>query len=677
MVRYQKVFFLILLGFLLCNTTSAQKIASQKQKKVADPVLATIGKEKLTLSEFERLYAKSANAQPRRKNDSTLVNDRRQFLDMVVKYRLKLAEAYRQQFDIDPEINNELSQYRKNIATSYYLDHQLIEPNAKMLYERKKVEIHAGHIFIAKKKNSTPEDTLKAYQKALHVLEQAHAGVSFDSLAMKYSEDPTSKFKGGDLGLFSTGIMLASIEDECFRLNDGEISKNLVRTSYGYHIIKVFGRTPAVNERQTSHILIRLSPKDTPQDTLKKYQRIMALRDSVIRGADFGFLAQQNSEDPRTAGMYGDMGFLSRQQTIPLFDEFIFSSKIGNLSPVLRSRAGYHIVKIMRDRPLGSYDELREELRNTYKLTRYTADLHQLINRINKDINAEIDETTLAVFLQRLDTSKTTTSGNWDSLLTSTDRSLILYRYADRQIELDSLISFLKSGTEFKDVALKPISMRTAANRLLEIYTLDYTTRNLENESSEFAGIMKEYREGLMIYKLDQENVWQKVVIDDSALQAYYKGHTSEYRFGDRVDFSEVTVSSDSLAKVLLDSIKAGVEFDSIVVRNTIRPGMKKQLGRWGMTETKMSVLAQKAFAMEVGAVSQQPVKDQFGFAIIKVHAKNPAREKTFEEASSEVTAQYQEFMTKKIDAAWVEALKKKTQVKVYEKVFTEKYSKK
>lgn len=90
-----------------------------------------------------------------------------------------------------------------------------------------------------------------------------------------------------------------------------------------------------------------------------------------------------------------------------------------------------------------------------------------------------------------------------------------------------------------------------------------------------------------------------------------------------------------------------------------------------------MSVLAQKAFAMEVGAVSQQPVKDQFGFAIIKVHAKNPAREKTFEEASSEVTAQYQEFMTKKIDAAWVEALKKKTQVKVYEKVFTEKYSKK
>jgi len=677
MMRFWNVLPFVLFVFLLCDSTFAQKVASGKQKTDSDPILATIGKDKITVSEFERLYAKSANMPAKKNIDSTSVNDRRQFLDMFVNYRVKLAEAYRQHLDTNREILDELGQYRKNIAASYYIDKHLIEPGAKLLYDRKKIEIHAAHIYFAKKKNQTPEDTLKLYQKALNVLAKAHAGVSFDSLAREYSEDISTKLNGGDLGIFSSGFMLPQVEDECYALNGGEISKNVICSEYGYHIIKVFGRSPAANERCVSHIYVDLSREDTPADTLKKYQRLMALRDSILRGADFGSLARQVSEDAASAVKNGDIGFIPRRRTISNFDQFIYNSKVGDISQVVRSRSGYHILKITGERPLGSYDELKESIRDTYKKTRYTDDLRQMMSRLEKELNAEIDDKTITIFLQKLDTSKTTSSVNWDSLLTSTDRSLILYRFADKKIELDTLISYLKSGTEIKNVPLKTLRIKDIAARVLENYVLGYMARNLEDESPEFTGIMKEYREGLMIYKLDQDNVWSKVVIKDSDLHTYYKKHRSEYRFGDRVDFSEIAVSNDSLAKVLIDSIKSGVEFDSIVVRHSIRVGMRKKLGRYGMTDTTGNRLAQEAYAMEVGTVSQKPFNNGSFFSIIKVHAKDPAREKTFEEASSEVTTPYQDIITQKINAAWIKELKKKTPVKIYEKVFAEKYSKK
>jgi peptidyl-prolyl cis-trans isomerase SurA len=410
---------------------------------------------------------------------------------------------------------------------------------------------------------------------------------------------------------------------------------------------------------------------------VKKYEHITLLRDSVLKGADFGALAQMASEDPGSASRQGDIGFIRRRESIPSFDEYIYSAKIGDVSPVLRTRAGYHILKITGEQPFGSFDDLKEGLRGTYKQLHYSDDLRKLIDKLEQDLKAEINRKTMDVFIQKLDTSKTVGSAPWDSLLANTDRSLVLYTYAGKSVELDSLVTFLRSGSEYKNTPLKPGPMKAATEKLLGDYVLEYTAQNMENEAPDFSDIMKEYREGLMIYKLEQNNVWEKVSINDKALRAYYKKNKSRYTWGDRVDFSEIFVPSDSLAKVLIDSIHAGIEFDSIAARHTKRVGMKQKLGRWGMKETKDDPLAQAAYTMEPGMVSKAPVKGRSGYSILLVHTKEPARGKTFEEASSEVTVQYQDQKTKSIEAAWVASLKKKTPIKVYDKVFAEYCSKK
>uniref|UniRef100_A0A7C5V1G4 peptidylprolyl isomerase n=1 Tax=Caldicellulosiruptor owensensis TaxID=55205 RepID=A0A7C5V1G4_9FIRM len=97
------------------------------------------------------------------------------------------------------------------------------------------VEVKASHILF--KVNDSKEEAAKK-KKAEEVLQMIKSGQSFEKLAQKYSEDETTKQKGGDLGYFRKGQMVKEFEDAAFSLNIGEIS-NLVKTSYGFHIIKV------------------------------------------------------------------------------------------------------------------------------------------------------------------------------------------------------------------------------------------------------------------------------------------------------------------------------------------------------------------------------------------------------------------------------------------------------
>ena len=100
-----------------------------------------------------------------------------------------------------------------------------------------KKQIRARHILFRLRPNATKEEEEKVRKKAEAVLKMAKAGKDFAELAKKYSEGPT-KSKGGDLGYFSRGMMVKPFEDAAFALKKGQIS-DLVRTQFGYHIIKV------------------------------------------------------------------------------------------------------------------------------------------------------------------------------------------------------------------------------------------------------------------------------------------------------------------------------------------------------------------------------------------------------------------------------------------------------
>jgi peptidyl-prolyl cis-trans isomerase D len=115
--------------------------------------------------------------------------------------------------------------------------------------QSKEEQVDSSHILIAVK---DPSKDAEARAKALDMLKRARAGEDFTELAKKYSDDPGSKAQGGNLGPFSRGAMVKEYEDAAFRLKPGEIS-DLVKSSYGYHIIKVLKHiTPTLESQRAS-----------------------------------------------------------------------------------------------------------------------------------------------------------------------------------------------------------------------------------------------------------------------------------------------------------------------------------------------------------------------------------------------------------------------------------------
>ena len=108
----------------------------------------------------------------------------------------------------------------------------------KMMTRMTSEQVHARHILVAVDKNATAQDKAAAKKKIEGIQKELKGGADFEELATKYSDDPGSKSRSGDLGFFAKGDMVPEFEKTAFAMNVGQISEPLL-TDFGYHIIKV------------------------------------------------------------------------------------------------------------------------------------------------------------------------------------------------------------------------------------------------------------------------------------------------------------------------------------------------------------------------------------------------------------------------------------------------------
>ncbi len=97
---------------------------------------------------------------------------------------------------------------------------------------------------------------------------------------------------------------------------------------------------------RASHILIKMNPDASPEDTLKTFKRVMKIRDLIVKGADFAKMAKDSSEDPSAKENLGDLGYFTALQMVYPFENAVYNLKTGELSQAVRTRFGYHIIKL-------------------------------------------------------------------------------------------------------------------------------------------------------------------------------------------------------------------------------------------------------------------------------------------------------------------------------------------
>jgi parvulin-like peptidyl-prolyl isomerase len=205
--------------------------------------------------------------------------------------------------------------------------------------------IAARHILVAWQGTVGAESTLRrtreeARVRAERLLARVQSGEDFAAVALEASDGP-SRVLGGDLGPFEADAMHPIFSAAAFALSVNEIS-GIVETPFGFHIIQ---RVP-LEEVHVAHVLVQWSgvPRSEVQRTQEEARaRAEEARARLVAGEPIEAVAASLSDGP-TGVRGGDLGWFQRGQMVPAFDEAAFSLSPGDISEIVESPLGYHVI---------------------------------------------------------------------------------------------------------------------------------------------------------------------------------------------------------------------------------------------------------------------------------------------------------------------------------------------
>jgi len=572
------------------------------------------------------------------------------FLERYVNFRLKVRAAEALGLRDDPGINAEIKTYRQQLARPYLLESEVLEPLMREMYERKKELVNASHIMARLSERPTPADTLAAYRKIQSFQDSLAAGVDFGDLAYRNSEDPSARRSQGlgyrgNLGYFSGGRMVKEFEDAAYTTPVGETS-GILRTQFGYHIMRVHDRIPNYPDIDVSHIMLQVAPGDTA--------RVKALADSLVtalnNGADFEALAREYSQDPGSAERGGSLQTMSYQDDLVApFKEAAFAlENDGEISEPVLTRFGYHIIKLNKRVPLASYLEMTPTLKTELaRLPRSTAAEKEFARQVMEDRGISLD--TMAVFNAASLTEATIPSFPADSVqiriadrvLTAQDSSTVVATLGDSTYTVPDLQRFvLGKSLPKKGNAMDQIL--TLADVFFEEKAIEYEAWALEERDERFKATMAEFQDGLVLFRLMEDSVWTAAATDTLGLMAFHEPRAADYTYPER----HRLISFYSTDKAVLDSVRTvsgGTSDLSALISNLSEAGASITTDTTLVAGTTNSIY-DAGVNVDQGKATL-PVAFRGGFIFMVNDGMEPARQKTFDEARAEVLSAYQQLL--------------------------------
>jgi peptidyl-prolyl cis-trans isomerase SurA len=616
------------------------------------PTVADIGDESLTLEQFENKYAKYNGGWE--KSSAATMEEKESFLDLLVKFELKVKEARARGLHQDSSIQAELSTYRETIASTFIVEKDLIEPALKGMYEHRRIEVRASHILFRAAEDALPEDTLEVYSRAVEVIAKVRPD-NFDSLAVAFSEDPTVAQNNGDLGFFTGGRMVPQFEETAYQLPVGSHTTAPVRTRFGYHIIKVTAKGESKGSVQISHILKRFSADQA--DSLAVRDTVEQIYEALRNGIEFEKAAAQYSDDPSSKMRGGAIGAYDRTR-LPLdIADLLYSTPVDSVTAPVRQPYGYHIFKVTGFSGVPPFDQIERDLRQQYQQTLYGREYEQYLHMLKGKYNLMYNVTIMYMFTHAFDTTATASTDGWSDTLSSELLDEVLLSYAGKSVTVREATQQIESSDEFRARLLTVTNIEDMVERMSNVKLLDEHVRNVPDRFPQFAEIMQEYEDGILLYRIEQDEIWGKISPTDSALQEYFEQTQENYRWPRRVRFAEIAVRSDSLAKALYERAVAGEDFGELAEQYTEREEYRKTKGEWPLQSFRANQLAGMVISMANDSIAL-PVLFQGKWSIVKGLGRDTARAKTFEEALPEVRSAYQDYASKRREQEWIEELK-------------------
>ena len=638
------------------------------QNESDDAILLSIDNHKVTKGEFVRIYKKNNSKDTQ--FDSKSLND---YLELFINFKLKVLEAESLGLDTLKTFTNELSGYRKQLAVPYLVDKDVDEKLLNEAYERKKTALRASHILINIPENATPADTLASYNKALEVLKKAKSGEDFGKLVQEYSNDETTKPMGGDISYFTALSTVYPFENCAYNLKVGEISEP-VRSSFGYHIIKLTDRIANPGDVKVAHIMV-IVPRDAkPEDAKKAEEKINEVYSKLQAGEDFGKVALEYSDDKSSAKKGGELPWFTVGRMVPEFEIAAYALKNnGDISKPTRTAFGWHILKRIDAKPLGSFDEIKSDLQTRIsKDSRAQQSRSALVEKLKKEYNYKVFEKQLEEFNKVVDTNLF--HGTWKASNAAALKKP-LFTLGDSTYSQTTFAGYLentkkKSGNEKTSPSYLKEYTKQLYNKFVEEKVIAYEEARLDAKYPPFRYLMSEYHDGILLFDLTDKMVWSKAVKDSAGLAEFYEKNKNNYMWDKRADITILTYGSDKNKEDALKLI-AKKSQKNYTNEDIAKMVSSKDSAALRITENKFysqgdnKLVDKLAFGETVAANSYEINAEKH--QIILLNKVVPPAVKTLAEAKGLVTADYQTFLEKN----WIESLRAKHKIDVNKEVLS------
>ncbi len=624
-----------------------------------DPILMKIDGHPVTKSEFLQIYLKN---NPNPKYDKASIDE---YMELFKKFKLKVAEAEELGYDTIPKLKKELDGYKKQLSLPYLIDSAKNEALVREAYDRTRTEIRASHILITCASNASPADTLAAYNRIMGLKKRIEKGESFASVARgkNGSEDPSAVNNGGDLGYFTAFQMVYPFEDMAYNTPVGSISEPF-RTRYGYHIVNVTDKRPARGTIKTAHIMVAVGKSAAEDDVMNAEKKINEIYAKLQKGEKFEDLVKSYSDDPSSAEKNGELppfGTGTTTRMVTSFEDAAFALKNnGDYCTPIRTDYGFHIIKRVDWTDVKTFDAMKKELQskvNKDERSKRTQDSFVLKLKASYGYSNKSAKG-LKWFTANLDT--TYYLGKWNASTLKSNETL--FTIDGQSFTQQQFARYLESNYRGirKDVNEVIVSMQYKAWEKEAI--IGYEESKLANKYPAYKALITEYHDGILLYEIMTDKVWNKAMKDTIGLRAYFDNNRSKYMWSDRVDAvvyecSDLKIADQVYKMILNDTINSRHVLD--VINKDSELNLRVRTNKFDVTQTNFL----KGQSLVIGANKFYELDGKF--YVIKVNKNLPAGNKEFSEAKGSVTSDYQTFL----EQQWILELTNKHKIEINQQV--------
>lgn len=484
---------------------------SSSYAQLDNNILFKVNDSIVYVDEFNRVYSKNFEL-----IDENNQKDFESYLELFINYKLKLAEAYEMGLHNDPKYKSELNKYVKQLQNTYLTDRETEENLLKEAYERTKYELNVSHILIRIDENNN--DTLDVYNK-LNSLREPLLNLPFEEFKNRFQKDEDLIIE--NLGYFSAFKMIYKFENMSYKTQVGEVSRPF-QTRFGFHILKVNDKRPSLGEITVGHIMTYKSKPDA-------FKRISNILDSINSGISFEYLAKKYSDDKNSSFKGGRLNPFSSGQinSIPFENAAFGLENKNDISKPIETKYGWHIVKLYDKKNVQKFDEIKYQLLNKLKKSsRYSIISESFYDFLLSRYGLDYENSNLDYFVSILDSSYF--KGEW-SIPEFFDEEKTLIKVSNKRLKYLDFAVFLEDNqrkskpTSYVKLVSEQYS-RFIKSNILEIYK-----NNLESENLDFKFIIKEYREGLLLFNLMQDKIWTVRDSDSTKLKVYFEENKNKY----------------------------------------------------------------------------------------------------------------------------------------------------